>query len=66
MPAAVVTRRLRHGAVLAASLFGLLAVMPCQLTAGESPALRTAKELFRPGEPIYVFIDHPPPTTGRG
>ena len=62
MPTAIVTtgRRLRHCAALAASLFGLLAVMPCQLIAGESPALRTAKEVFRPGEPIYVFIDHPP------
>ena len=58
MPAAIVTQRgrLRQSAVLAASLFGLLAVMPCQLVAAESPALRTAKEVFRPGEPIYVFI----------
>ena len=62
MPAAIVTQRgrLRQSAVLAASLFGLLAVMPCQLIAAESPALRTAKEVFRPDEPIYVFIDHPP------
>jgi hypothetical protein len=53
-------RRRRHSAVLAASLLGLLSVTPCQLVAAESPALRTAKEAFRPGEPIYVFIDHPP------
>jgi hypothetical protein len=57
-------RRRRFGVLLVAALLGLLEAGPAQPAAEEPPVLRTAKEVFRPDEPIYVFIDHAPTNNG--
>ena len=56
--------RWRSGLLAAAALLGLVGVAPGQPVAEEAAVLRTAKEVFRPDEPIYVFIANAPTNIG--
>jgi hypothetical protein len=45
-------------------LLGLAATVPSLPAAEEAPVLRTAQEVFRPGQPIDLFIENAPDNNG--
>jgi hypothetical protein len=60
LPLSIARNRSSSGAALAIAILGLTMVIHCLHAAETPPVLRTAQEVFRPDEPIDVFIENAP------